>query len=954
VEIRPADLVGRQPELDRLGEALDRLDRGTVACLAIEGEPGIGKSRLLLELRRRAEEKGYLALDGSAAEFERDLPFGVWVDALDDYVAAQDPNGVVADVLGDLATMLPSLRGARGVPAPGDERLRAIRALQTLLERLAAAKPLVLILDDLHWSDAASIDVLAALLRRGGAARILLALGYRTGRAPPRLSSALAAPDVTILELGPLSAAACAELAGERLDAARRTAIYEQSGGNPFYTLELARASQPPPRSPSGDRLAHGTGVPRLVAAVLVDELEGLTADARRLLDAGAIAGDPFEPELGYAIAELSPPAGGAALDELLATRLLRPTDVPRRFAFRHPLVRRAVYEASQGGWRLGAHARAAAALAEHGASPTAQAHHVEESAARGDRAAIALLLEAGDADAARAPASAAHWYAAALRLIPEQDTPARLRTLGGLARAQQSTGDLERCVDTLLTAIDLVGPEGVAIRLRLISACASCEHFLGRHEPATRRLLAALETLPDQWSREAATALVDLSAGAFFTLDIERMCEFARRAVAVARGVDHDALAPAAAMRAHAAAIAGLVGEAREYTDVASAILDGLPDDALAGHLGAINRLAWAEHLIERFGDAIRHGERGAAVARATGQGQFLPLVIGAQALSTASRGDLEAAATLMDEAIEAAALAANDYVSCSVLTTAATIAVPVGDLDAVRRLAERAVACVAAIDGDRMAAMARARLAVTLRELGESEAATRELVSGAGGWDLPLLPPGWRVLHMEALTRADLDNGDLVAATGHADLAAAAAAELGLPLATAIAQRARAAVQLGEGRPEAAAAALASAAGADAVGARVEAARSRVLAARALAVGGDRSGAVELLRPAEHELDECGAVRDRAEARRELRRLGARSEPRGPAGAAGGGLDSLSRREREVAILVTERKTNKEVARELFLSEKTVESHLRNIFAKLGASSRVDVARAVERSQD
>ena len=75
-------------------------------------------------------------------------------------------------------------------------------------------------------------------------------------------------------------------------------------------------------------------------------------------------------------------------------------------------------------------------------------------------------------------------------------------------------------------------------------------------------------------------------------------------------------------------------------------------------------------------------------------------------------------------------------------------------------------------------------------------------------------------------------------------------------------------------------------------------------------------------------------------------------RAEPRGPSGAAGGGVESLSRREREVAALVTARKTNREVAAELFLSEKTVESHLRNIFAKLGASSRVDVAREVERS--
>ena len=142
-----------------------------------------------------------------------------------------------------------------------------------------------------------------------------------------------------------------------------------------------------------------------------------------------------------------------------------------------------------------------------------------------------------------------------------------------------------------------------------------------------------------------------------------------------------------------------------------------------------------------------------------------------------------------------------------------------------------------------------------------------------------------------------------------------------------------------------------MTSAGAADDAGAPVEAARSRVVAGAALAATGERDRAVELLRRAERDFDECGALRDRAEARRHLRRLGARTEPRGPSGGADGGLESLSRREREVAALITARKTNREIAAELFLSEKTVESHLRNIFAKLGASSRVDVARAVER---
>src|SRR5438094_6899731 len=107
------------------------------------------------------------------------------------------------------------------------------------------------------------------------------------------------------------------------------------------------------------------------------------------------------------------------AVDELLGLDLIRTTDLPRRFRFRHPLVRRAVYEATAGGWRLGAHERCAAALAARGAGAAARAHHVERSAREGDLGAVAVLREAGEATKRLAPASAARWFAAALRLLP-------------------------------------------------------------------------------------------------------------------------------------------------------------------------------------------------------------------------------------------------------------------------------------------------------------------------------------------------------------------------------------------------------------------------------------------------------------------------------------------------------------------------------------------------------
>jgi DNA-binding CsgD family transcriptional regulator len=108
-----------------------------------------------------------------------------------------------------------------------------------------------------------------------------------------------------------------------------------------------------------------------------------------------------------------------------------------------------------------------------------------------------------------------------------------------------------------------------------------------------------------------------------------------------------------------------------------------------------------------------------------------------------------------------------------------------------------------------------------------------------------------------------------------------------------------------------------------------------------------------VQALREAERELDRCGSLRVRDELRRDLRRLGARAETRGPVAGGGSGVAALSAREHEIALLVTDRMTNREIAGTLFLSDKTVESHLRSIFVKLGVSSRVEVARAVERER-
>src|SRR6478735_2135266 len=207
--------VGRAEELGSLDRALGELDSGGSAATLLVGEPGIGKTRLLAEVATRADARGHLVLSGSASELERDLPFSVFVDALDEYVRGLGPSRFVAlddDVRSELAHVFPSLTAlasGRRV-ALQHERYRSHRAVRSLLEELASTQPLVLVLDDLHWADAASIELLGALLRRPPAAPVLLALAMRPRHVPERLSSALErawrADQLTRIELRALNA----------------------------------------------------------------------------------------------------------------------------------------------------------------------------------------------------------------------------------------------------------------------------------------------------------------------------------------------------------------------------------------------------------------------------------------------------------------------------------------------------------------------------------------------------------------------------------------------------------------------------------------------------------------------------------------------------------------------------------------------------------------------------
>jgi len=958
--------VGRADELGSLERILGELDRGCPGAIEVAGEPGIGKTRLLRELAARAGSRGHLVLSGAASEFEYDLPFSVFVDALDEYVAGLEPDRLAAledTIQAELAHVFPSLSAlaADQQVSPQHERYHSHRAVRALLEHLAQTLPLVLVLDDFHWADSASVELLGALLRRPPAAAVLTAVALRPRQTPERLAITLErahrSAGVTRVDLGVLTLDEARQLLGERIDAARADLLYQESGGNPFYLEQLARSPARAPQFTSAPEISLADlDVPAAVAVSLAEELTLLSDVGRLVLEGAAVAGDPFEPELAAAAAATSEAAGIHALDELLGLDLVRTTDVPRRFRFRHPLVRRAVYEATAGGWRLGAHERCAEALAERGASAAARAHHVERSARQGDLAAVAILREAGEATARLAPESAARWFGGALRLLP-QTAPAEDRVELLLARswALAAVGRFTDSHQAAMEAVALVPAQPNTLNTSVATACASVERFLGRYEHAHARLVKALRLLPEPASVERVELLIELTLNEFYRSRYEAMRDWAAPAVNAAKQVGDAALiAAAAVVSAFANAMTGPTETARSRRAEAAALVDELSDDELSLRPDAAGWLAIAEVYLDLYAEADAHASRALGLARASGQGDPLHRLYPVLPRVWYVRGKLAEATELLDGAIEAGRLLGSPTALAGNLFNRSFVALAVGDLDVALATAEESVELTRDLDEGFVTAWAAARLAGVLFETGQPDRAIELLLGRAGDEELRLIPGGWRAYFLELLTRCWLALDRPGEAGRAAALAEVMASAVQLPLAAAWADRAVAEVALDAGDAALAAErALASADGADAVGAPIEAALSRTIAGRALAETGDKDRAVAELQRAAAALDACGAWRYRQSAERELGKLGHRPHRRTRPGTANGaGIESLTGRELQVACLVVDRKTNPQIAAELFLSQKTVETHLHNIFYKMGVTTRTALARAVERA--
>jgi len=800
VRTRPAGgglLVGRRDELSTLTRLLDPRGDEAAPVVAVSGDPGIGKTSLLREFARRAQMSGRAVAWGRAAEYEQHVPFAVLADALADL---EMPPGNLpfgdAAALREILPMTGTPTGAVPPPVLGGERYRLHRAVRGLLEYAAGSAGLLIVLDDLHWADPGSAELLEHLLRHPPAGPVLVAVSYRPRQLPGRLRDSLGRAVVDgvarALELGPLARADIDGLLPERLSTSRRHELYQASGGNPFYLQALARSDL----GVSAVRPEAGDPLPAHVRAALAAELGALAPVEAKVAWAAALAPEVAEPELVARTAELSVREVLDALDLLVARDILRAGPVHDRFQFRHPLLRQATYEATDPGWRVGAHARAAETLRQRGAAPAEQAHHLERCAARGDLTAVEMLQRAGTDALDSNPGVAGHWFGAALRLLPDTMEAAgpRMELLVAQAQALAVTGRLRESRQSLHDLLHLIPAAAAEPRASLVALCAGIERLLGRHAEANAQLAAELAALPADEERAAAILLLGIASD--FTSGFAGPGRSAEAIAAARKSGDRPLLAAALATSVLNAQWTGRPGPGTgDRLTEAAELVDAMPDAEVAQLLHGVAWLATAELCHDRPYDAQRHAERALQAARTSGQTTLAGQIHALRACVHRALGDLPSAARCLEDARDAVALIDTDELTSLVLAYQCTVTALQGDLDLALRLGKEAVA-VAGARRDYFAGMAAGALAQALLQAGDPDECVAVLLGFAGadnpqltGID-PLSRSGWYLM----LTEAEAARGRPERALDWADRAREEAALIGTHRQIGSAQLARA----------------------------------------------------------------------------------------------------------------------------------------------------------------
>jgi DNA-binding CsgD family transcriptional regulator len=513
-------LVGRAEELGQLLAALERANRGQPATVLVSGDAGVGKTRLLTELTAQARQRGVQVLSGGClAVSDAGLPYVPILAALRRFATDADNQeslATAAKELPGLGRLLPELAidsTAERAMEEGLQRLRVFDAVRGLLLRLSQADPVLVVLEDLHWGDRSTRDLLAFLVRTLHG-QVTLVVSYRSDELdrshPMRLLLAELGrqPGVHTLELVPLDRDRLAEhltmLKGSPLPRAAIDRIFMRSGGNPFYAEELLVAG--------GDR--DDVRLPSALTDVLLGRIDALPLGTQQVLRAAAVAGQQVRSTLLAGVTALPELELEEALRPAVAARVLVADPERATYGFRHALIGEALYEDLLPGERLRFHAVYADLLAQaaeaHDAGRVQWAAELAYHRLASHDAAGALVTSvqaAGEAEAAAAPAEALRHLEQALALWDRVPNAAviggadRIRLLLRAAAAASDSGDRDRAITLAREAIECT--DVTTDPFRAATAYERLGHYLidfhrEAFEEALQACAHAIELLPE------------------------------------------------------------------------------------------------------------------------------------------------------------------------------------------------------------------------------------------------------------------------------------------------------------------------------------------------------------------------------------------------------------------------------------------------------------------------
>ena len=931
------ELLERDAELASVVDLIGGIGDGS-QLLAIEGPPGIGKTALLAEAKGLGQEAGLQVLSARGSELERSFSYGVVRQLFEPLlvsVSAEERAELLAGAA-ELAAPLFQPAAVAGEPAP-DSALATLHGLYWLTANLAARRPLLLLVDDLHWSDLPSLRWLAYLLPRMEGVSVLVVGGLRPGE--PRedetlLDQIVSDPMAIVIRPAPLSVEAATVVLRKNLSASADetfcAACHSETAGNPLLLRELVRAIADEGLVPIE------ANVPRLheLAAragsrAVSLRLSRLPPEATALAQAVAILGDDADPRQAAALADLDDQAAFEAADALARLDVLRPQP---SLSFVHPLIRGAVYEALTPLERERGHARAARLLANEGEEAERVAAHLLRTPPAGDSWVVASLRQAARRAASRgASENAVAYLRRALAEPPAVTEQAELALELGSAESHVDGG---AAIEHLQQAHRLTDDPIPRARIALL---LGRQLFLLRDEKAVTFYRDAIQELGGADSElerllEAGALNIELFAPSLHAAALKRLERVRSRPADETVGEKlllsllayHDARAGAPASEVVPLVRRALGGGTLIRSDVFGAVVPSatvlamadldevlaIYEDALAEAHKRGSTLAFAAVKVFRAQTLLWRGDLAGAEADAR------DALAAAREWGASARFSGHAAAFLadaliekgrLDEAAAALARAGMDETPPSSTRllyfrdTAARLRVLRGDLTGgVAELLDEGK-YHESVGHRNPAFMAwRSPVALALLQLGEPHEArrlAREELELARAWGAP------RALGA-ALRAAGLIEGG----------------EQGLALL-------EEAVQAVADSP-----------------AKLEHAKARTELGSALRRANRRSQAREHLRHAVELATICGATHLAARAEHELLATGAR-----PRRIALSGVESLTPSERRVAELAAAGPTNREIAQALFVTQRTIEVHLTSIYRKLGISSRSQLAAAL-----